>query len=244
VEKKDTQSYENRVLKTLNACFDALLIHADESFIRLDETFERMSDIHIPVVYTGFVTPKPSPDARKRIRGLHGIGEDEHLVVASAGGGKVGDRLLESMARAFHDGLVEGRAVIFTGPFMDQPIFDRLTSMKSHRIMVERFSSDFLSYLAASDLSVSMAGYNTSMNIMSAGVPAILWPFSQNREQRIRAERLSTFGGIRILSDEDLKPETLAGEITRMLLEKLRRRGSLDLNGAESTAAWIEDWMR
>jgi predicted glycosyltransferase len=59
------------------------------------------------------------------------------------------------------------------------------------KILVSRFTPDFLSYLEAADLSVSMAGYNTCMNILAAKTPAIVWPFSQNREQRLRAERLA-----------------------------------------------------
>jgi len=104
---------------------------------------------------------------------------------------------------------------------------------------VEHFTPDFLSFLDAADLSVSMAGYNTSMNIMAAGTPALVWPFAQNREQRLRAERLARLGGLQILSDKDLDPKRLAGLMTRMLTEKEQPAGPIDLNGAEKTAVRV-----
>ena len=106
---------------------------------------------------------------------------------------------------------------------------------------MDRFTPDFLSFLDAADLSVSMAGYNTSMNIMAAGTPALVRPFAQNREQRLRAERLARLGGLQILSDKDLDPERLAGLMRRMLEEKERPGGVIDLDGAEKTAAWVAE---
>ena len=74
VEKTDVDAYEHRVVKTLNHGFDALWIHADPRLVRLDETFSRVKAISVPVVYTGFITPKPPPDARSRIFGCSACG--------------------------------------------------------------------------------------------------------------------------------------------------------------------------
>ncbi|WP_373501066.1 glycosyltransferase family protein, partial [Desulfococcus sp.] len=90
VEKTDADAYERRVVDTLNRNFDALWVHADPRLVRLEETFSRVEAIAVPVVYTGFITPKPSADARGRILNRIGIPAGRRLVVASAGGGKVG----------------------------------------------------------------------------------------------------------------------------------------------------------
>ena len=107
-----------------------------------------------------------------------------------------------------------------------------------------RFSSDFLSYLAAADLSVSMAGYNTCMNILAAAVPALVWPFSQNREQRLRAERLAAAGGLKVLSEADLNPDRLTVIMEQTLSQRPRLSQPIDLNGAANTAQWLKDWMK
>ena len=118
-----------------------------------------------------------------------------------------------------------------------------LESLSGERIRVSAFTTDFLSFLAAADLSVSMAGYNTCMNVMAAGCPALLWPFLQNREQRLRAERLTRFGGIRVLSDGDLCPRRLADLMTARLSRERRREVPLDLDGAEAGARWLASCM-
>ena len=248
VEKDDAASYENRVVKTLNRWFDALLIHADPKLIRLEETFSRVADLDVEIVYTGFVTPKPAPDARGRVRVRRslGIGEDEKLIVASAGGGKVGAPLLEATLAAFPlmDGAENARLQVFTGPYMGDDAVDRLRSRAGGRVSVSRFTADFLSHLAAADLSVSMAGYNTSMNLLAARVPALVRPFAQNREQRLRAERLIGLGAaMRVLEKEDLSPDRLA----RLMADELGRRERpevpVDLDGAARTAQWVEEQL-
>jgi len=241
VEKENAASHEERVIKLLNRYFDTLFVHSDPGFLKLDATFARLDDISIPIVYTGFVTPKPAPGSGKALRTKLDIGDNDCFIVASAGGGTVGGELLTAVVKAFMQLPGGCRLQVFTGPFLDQVFFSDLKSFESPVIRVDRFTSDFLSFLDAADLSVSMAGYNTSMNIMAAGTPAIVRPFAQNREQRLRAERLARVGDMRILSDKDLETKRLAGLMARMLEEKKRPAGAIDLNGAENTAVRIAE---
>jgi len=245
VEKEDPVSYEKRVLSALNSRFDALLVHADPSLIKLDETFSRTGDISIPIVYTGYVTPKPSPDARIRLRRQLRIGETDVLVVGSAGGGKVGSHLLTAVVHAlpFMETGDTLHLYVFAGPFMGEEEFYRLKSLSNKRMRVSRFTPDFLSYLAAADLSVSMAGYNTCMNILASHIPALVWPFSQNREQRLRAQALAGLGAVEVLNNHDLQPTRLAAIMSRALSQWSRCPAGIDLDGAINTARWLESWM-
>jgi len=244
--KKYTPAYESKVVNTLNRYFDALLIHADPALLQLDETFRRVEDIRIPIIYTGFVTPHPAADARDELRQRLGIKETHVFVVASLGGGRVGAPLLESVIKAFKLMKMErkGHLQVFAGPLMNPEIFVRLSSHADSRIRVGRFTPDFLSYLSAADLSVSMAGYNTCMNILAAGAPALVWPFSQNREQQLRAERLAAAGGLKVLSEADLNPDRLAAVMEQALFQRPRLSQPVDLNGAMNTARWIAEWMK
>jgi predicted glycosyltransferase len=241
VEKKDPAAYETGVVDILNRYFDALLIHADPQVLKLDETFSRLTEIAVPIVYTGYVTPKPAPDARAKLRRQLGIGQDEILIVASAGGGSVGNTLLEAALEAFRLMKIDEPLYlhIFTGPFLGEEAFERLRRIAGRRIQVFRFTSDFLSYLSGADLSVSMAGYNTCMNIAAARVPALVWPFPQNREQGLRAVRLAELGILQVLSEEDLHPPRLCAIMRQGITLRSRSVSGIDLNGAENTARWL-----
>ena len=126
---------------------------------------------------------------------------------------------------------------------MGEEEFDRLKSLSSKTTRVFRFTPDFLSYLAAADLSVSMAGYNTCMNILASQVSAVVWPFSQNREQRLRAEGLARLGLVELLDNDDLPPARLAAIMSRALSQWSRSPIGVDLDGAPNTARWLESWM-
>lgn len=251
VEKDDAEAYENRVIKTLNRCFDALLIHSDPGLLRLDQTFSRMDRIKIPIHYTGFVAPLPDEAAVGRIgqewmsRSLsQGPGTSQKRVIASAGGGSVGKELLMATVQAVA-GMEDSRIhlKVFSGPFMEDDAFDYIKGFESKHIEVSRFSRDFLNHIAASHLSISMAGYNTCMNILAARVPSIVWPFAQNREQRLRAELLAGKHPIQVLSDQDLTPETLAGIIHGMLKVAPRDIKKIDLSGARTSAEIVHALM-
>jgi len=244
VEKEDQVKHESRVVKTLNRYFDAVLVHADPNLAQLNETFDQFDKIEIPVIYTGYIASKPMPEAGQNLRRQLQIGADEFLIIASAGGGNVGAPLLAAVVQAFNR-LEAGKPChlkVFTGPFLEPGAFDDLKKMAGNNVQIEQFTADFLSYLAAADLSVSMAGYNTTMNILTTGVPALVWPFPQNREQRLRAERLAREGILKVIEGEDLRPDCLAGLMDQMLTLPNYSPGKFDLDGAVNTAKWIEQW--
>jgi predicted glycosyltransferase len=245
VEKKDPETYEKRVIQVLNTSFDALMVHSDPDLFPLDESFSRIKDIQIPIVYTGFVTPETSDDAYRIIRKQLEIESEKKLVIVSAGGGKVGFSLLKASLEAAHllKDDVDLHMEVFSGPFMNPEEFTKLKRLETKDFAVNRFTPDFLSYLKAADLSVSMAGYNTCMNILVSKIPAIVWPFSQNREQRLRAERLAQKAPFTVLTDNDLTPARVAFFIRERLLHKETATGMININlqGSTNTAEWIKD---
>jgi len=245
VEKKDPEDFEKRVIRALGASFDALLVHGDPQVIRLDATFERVSDIPVPLTYTGYVVAAVPPGARQRVRTALGLCPQERLVVASAGGGRIGKRLLKAMVSAmdFIDSDLRCRLHLFTGPFIDTPDFKKLYRRSGGNIRIERFTTQFLSYLAAADLSVSMGGYNTCMNILSARVPALVWPSPRDQEQRMRVECLSRLGAMQQLSEAELDPRRLASSIETRLRQSDGPTVKVDMQGAVNTARWLEDWV-
>ena len=243
VEKSDPQKYETRVIQALNQWFDAVLIHSDPDLIKLNTTFSRLGEIKAPLIYTGFVTPLPDPVIAERLRKEAGIGPDEKWIVASAGGGNVGADLLKAVARVFRSKTLPDniRLDIFTGPYMEKSDTAFLYDLAGPRIRVAPFAQDFVSLLAAADLSISMGGYNTCMNIVAATVPALIWPFAQNREQRERVVNLARFTPMTLLENHNLEPD----QLTQLILDRLNPGNAchpsltLDISGAQNTVQWM-----
>jgi predicted glycosyltransferase len=245
VEKDNQQKHEARAVEALNRFFDVVMVHSDPTLFKINETFSRIEEITVPIVYTGYIASTPQPDARRRIRQQINLGPNDRLIIASAGGGNVGVKLLEAVIEACNRIEIRPRPHlrVFTGPLIQPGDYDRLQQMAGDRVVVEAFTTDFLSYLASADLSVSMGGYNTTMDLLASEVAALVWPFAQNREQRMRATRLAERGRLTVLTDEDLAPARLAERMAQLLIERRRIEPTVDLDGARKTAQWLEQWM-
>jgi predicted glycosyltransferase len=236
VEKTDQAAYEESVLKILNRYYDLLLIHSDPRLVALDETFDRLGDIRVPIHYTGFVV-RPAPARRARGK--------ERIIIASSGGGKVGVDLLEAAIKAVREIADDGlRLRTFLGPFMEESDRERLSALTGGdcRISLHSFSLDFLTELAQADLSISMAGYNTCMDILSSGVRALVHPFPQNREQALRAGKLEDLGLLGVLHDLDVSGLSSAIRTSLGRVEE-KARPRLDMSGASNTAHLVEKYF-
>ncbi len=161
----------------------------------------------------------------------------------SAGGGRVGIDLLSACLEAMRfldDGDLRMR--LFLGPFVDPTDRAALKTLASRdpRTTLCPFSPDFAAELRGAALSISMAGYNTCMDLIAAGTRALVYPFPQNREQAMRAARLEALGFVRTLSS--LNPRDLAAAIAQVLSAPRPRqhRPDIDLGGARTTAHLVE----
>jgi predicted glycosyltransferase len=246
VEKKDPSAYEERVLQKLNRHFDALLIHSDPALLRLEETFSRLKDIKIPVVYTGFITQQTDPAGGRSLRRELAISCGQKFIVASAGGGRSGYKLLTSVIDAcelLRDRLPL-RLEVFTGPFMENEEFEKLSARTSAGFRIRRYTKRFLDYLYAADLSVSLAGYNTCMNLLVTKVPALVYPYSRQQEQPLRANRIKNLLPMKILNTMDIQPIPLSKHMDQLLHQKgTSDTLSIDFYGAANAASFLKKWV-
>ena len=245
VEKKDPAYHEKRVLKKLNRYFDALLVHSDAGLQRLDETFSRAADISIPLVHTGFITQQADPAVGPQLRQELKIASGEKLIVASAGGGRSGFPLLTGLLGACDllDDHLPYRLEIFCGPFMDQKEYERLYARSAPGRRIRRYTKRFLDYLSAADLSVSLAGYNTCMNLLVTKVPALVVPYARQQEQPMRADKLSRYLPMRVLTEADLQPARLCRHMVQMLQQnRTVDPVPIDLDGAANAARFLDRW--
>ena len=91
--RRNQQRFDDRAGALADAHLDTVLVHSDPRFARLEETFSPATPLQVPVRYTGFVvrdTRRASP-----VRPAHA----GRPVVVSAGGGLVGEPLLQRGGR-------------------------------------------------------------------------------------------------------------------------------------------------
>ena len=75
--------------------------------------------------------------------------------------------------------------------------------------------NDSLSHIAAADLVISMAGYNTSVEILRMKTPAILIPRAgPSAEQRTRARLFAEKHWVDMIDPDEVTPDNLAERIT------------------------------
>ncbi len=128
---------------------------------------------------------------------------------------------------------------VVTGPFLPEPAWEwlELQAGGSPYLDVVRHVSDLCGEIGRSAVSVSQCGYNTAMDLLRAGKPAVVVPFSDQGEdeQRRRAERLAAVGAVRHLPAEELDGERLTAEV-KAALSQPPPVTPLDLSGRETSA--------
>lgn len=206
-----------------------------------------MDHIKIAVVYTGFITQQADPAAGGILRQDLNISSEQKLIVASAGGGRSGYPLLTFVLDAcemLRDRL-NFRLEIFTGPFMEKKEFDKLAARSVPGTRIQRYTRRFLDYLYAADLSVSLAGYNTCMNLLVTRIPALVYPYSRQREQPMRVDKFKNLLPMKILNEDDVRTDRLSDYIIQMLDQKrIITALPIDTNGAANSASFLSRWVK
>jgi UDP-N-acetylglucosamine--N-acetylmuramyl-(pentapeptide) pyrophosphoryl-undecaprenol N-acetylglucosamine transferase len=89
----------------------------------------------------------------------------------------------------------------------------------TERSDVRRYIDDMVASFAATDLIIARAGATTSAELVAAGKAAIMipFPFAADDHQRKNAEALQAEGAARMILQQELTPERLAAEITRLV---------------------------
>jgi len=162
-------------------------------------------------------------------------GGDRPRVLVTAGGGSDGGDLIET----YLDGLRLGApapvvSTVVFGPQMKTQRQDRLRARFGDLpdVVFHDFDAHLEKHYAASDVVVSMAGYNTVCELLSFGLRAVLVPRAMPvREQTIRARRLVELGLFRMVEPDALAPETLMNELGTALRSPPASVDGLEFDG-------------
>lgn len=234
--RPDQQHHDDRARWLADRYFDAVLVHADPAFARLEDSFHPTRPLRTPVHYTGFVVPArlPAPPVQR----------GPHLLV-SAGGGIAGGPLFEAVLAA-RPLMADPPPLRFVaGPFLPPEQWLGLQQQTGGMAGVEvvRHVPDMVAEMRGARASLSQCGYNTALDLVVAGVPALVVPYETvtENEQSQRAQRLARLGVLRQLpADAARSPRQLAGALTE-LLRFAPRPAALGLEGAARSTEILSD---
>jgi predicted glycosyltransferase len=246
---QDEGAYE-----ALRQYYDAVLIYGNRELFDTAATYHILAPpggIHYCgyVVNEGPVQPpaaaregllRPRGDAT-RVRPRRG----ERLVFVSAGGGGDGHLLMQTYLRALrHLGSRVAIATLMAIGVNAAPAVRQELQHEAEGLPVQIIShvSDSVSVMAAADLVVCMAGYNTLAEVVRLGRKALVVPRAgPSAEQQMRCRLLAQRNLIDVLYPGQLSPQTLA---QRLVLDLERddypsHDGVVDTHGVHSVAALL-----
>ena len=225
------------MLERIETYYDRVMIHGDPTLIPFDVTFAHADRIADRVAYTGYVVdvPRQTPDD---------VGTGE--VIVSAGGGAVSEELFRTaMAARASTRLAERRWRILAGHGLADDVFAAVAADAPDGVVVERARADFPKLMANCALSISQGGYNTVMEMMTAGTRGVIVPYAGGleTEQTLRARLLENRSGIRTIPEDMLDPSALAAAVDAALDAPPPDASGLDIGGAAKSAELIADWL-
>jgi predicted glycosyltransferase len=219
----------------LEEFFDGILLHSDS---RLVDRAQALGEYvpSIPLWFTGYVDGRPAPEwsrdgARRRL-------------VVYAGSGAVGEELLSTALQARRQGYLGDRWIsLVAGPRMPRDALSRLKERASYASLVEVIGevSDIRPLLARAEAAVCQAGYNSCLDVLATGVPAVMVPVEASGDQVTRAALLERAGAVVCVPESDLSPSRLA-EAVRAAIDRPHPRLRNDRDGAQRTAALWARW--
>jgi predicted glycosyltransferase len=232
-----------RTCQILERLFDLVLVHGDASVIEFSDSFPRIDSVATPLQYTGYIV---RPFNRIKVNPCSEL-EQPPIVIASIGGGRVGLELLEVVVDASK--LIADkwthRLKLFIGPFVAADVSTRLRSAvgSASHIDICEFTQKFNQDLRNATVAIGLAGYNTLIESVAAGVPtlAYLLPFRHgDREQELRAVRFRDAGLLETLELWELTPSVVAERILKISDKRSQSLRSISLDGAATSRQLIE----
>jgi predicted glycosyltransferase len=242
---------EQHIYQALERYYDRILVYGERRHFAVDREYALPAAVCSKLEFTGYIRKRDPVVAASVVRDRLRIPAKAPFLLATAGGGGDGAEVLSTAIAAVARIQRERpalRALIVTGPLMDERTQRSLAAAGEQvpGLKVAAFMPDPTSVMAAADVLVGMAGYNTVTEVLALGCRAVLVPrVFPRREQWIRACLLQRYGLAQMLEPADLTPESLAQAVERSLHERRRPpTEAIALDGTEHAVAAIRSLLR
>jgi predicted glycosyltransferase len=210
------------IYEAMNELYDEIWVYGQREFYNPVTEYQIPPRVSSKVYFTGYIERHvPAPEAIQAIRKELKIRDDERIILLTTGGGSDGYPVVNTFLKAFEEKPFprDVRAVVVTGPFISPKHFKKVSrrcenlgfiTLKFHRFME--------GLIGASQVVVSMGGYNTVCEIITQKKPFIIVPRTVPREEQlIRAQVLCERGFCDYLHPDELTPEAVREKLFKLL---------------------------
>lgn len=203
--------------------YDAVMVYGTPGLYNLPEEYQFPSNVGEKVQFCGYVAPNLEytlPLHKPLIS--YFPQEKPYTLLVMGGGGSDAHFFMDTFLNALRhmdSDAINFNTLVLTGPFMPEPSRDALREKANGLpVFIKQMESDSLRYIQQADMVVSMAGYNTTCEILRLQKKAIMVPRSgPSLEQSMRCRILHDRGLIHSIHPKDLTPENLANAIVHQL---------------------------
>jgi predicted glycosyltransferase len=226
----------------LETFFHTAIVAADRNVWDLAYEYGLSEALASKLRYVGYMSEAVDAAEIRAARQERGVDEDVKWIVCSAGGGALGEALVQELQRTMQSfrnvvvDVIQGPRSRLTWPFLLGSTFEQ------GRIRVHRECRALPLLHAAADLVICTGGYNSLIETMEGGASVIAMPvqLEPEDEQFLQCARLSRCYPITLVESY----EALSVAISRSLEERTRKLpirdcGTLDFDGLRKAADLI-----
>jgi len=213
----------------LRRWYDAVLVHGDAALAPFSLGWPGAARIADMLRHTGYVAEALPPPT----------GDPAEVLVAE-GGGALGRGLLECAVGAARLGARRWRLRV-GGADAAAAVARLSAAAQGAPVIVEPAAPDYRARLRTCAASVSLLGYNTAVDLLQSGAPAVVVPMvaADEREQALRAEAFAHLPQFEALDAASLTPQALAAAVARAIRRGRPTGPTVDLSGVETSARLI-----
>jgi predicted glycosyltransferase len=214
--------------------YHRVLVASDRRVFDFSRQYNLAPEIRAKTLHTGYVAESVPGEVIARTREDRGLDAGDIWVVASAGGGQLGEQLIEGCLRlarahphiAFDIVLGPRSSLGWTDPHRSVIAADRLHLHKEvpHLPVLH----------ASADLVISSGGYNSLLEALQGRAKILCFPYRRDPrdEQYHHAARLKPFVDLDVSTDLSDLPELFEQAVRSLGARRPDRRTELDFSGA------------
>ncbi len=235
-EKTIDEWQKNNYSEIIDKFYQLLLIIGSQEIFDFSQEYQLLAKLADKAHFCGYIRRPQGNKTSQIVRQELQLKVEDKLVLVTPGGGEDGYLLVKTYLQGQellknHQHCI--KSLVFCGPEMPTEQKQELYKLadKYPQVKIREFTDDLMSYVSAADAVVSMGGYNTICEILSAEKPAIIVPrIKPSQEQFIRSQRMHDLGLLKSIHPEHLTPSVLIAQLFEVL-DNPQKPKDFDLEG-------------